>query len=186
MSIKSKRNAKTQFTRMCIAEAIIECLRNEEYEKLRVSNIVKKAGVARMTFYKHYTQPYDALIDYLDILIEEYIKECDEKKYLPHMRYEHILHALQFFDKYTDFFFVLNRRNLYGIMIDCVNQFIEKYLVINDKVSVYERYFYAGGLLNTFIRWEENGKKDCAEKVAESLTDFYYSIFQENNDEKGE
>ena len=41
------------------------------------------------------------------------------------------------------------------------------------RISVYELYSYAGGLLNTFLKWEEDGKKDSAEDVADMLYDLY-------------
>ncbi len=176
MYTKAARSKKTQFTRMCIAQAIIECLMRDEFEKISVTDIVKKAGVARMTFYKHYARPYDALIDYLNMLIEEYVKERSSRNYSFDIQYEHILHALQYFDQYKDFFLILKKRNLYGIMIDGVNHFIETYILSDKGGSAYERYFYTGGLLNTFIQWEESGKNESPEKVARSLEVLYESI----------
>ena len=32
--------------------------------------------------------------------------------------------------------------------------------------SVYDLYFYSGAMLNIFIKWEENGKKETPEKLA--------------------
>ncbi len=173
---KVAKNTKTQFTRICIAQAIIDCLENDEFEKISVTSIVKRAGVARMTFYKHYDRPYDALIDYLNIVIEGYVVERAARQYSADMQYEHFLHALQYFDQYKDFFLILKRRNLYGIMIDGVNCFIETYVQERDRTA-YERYFYAGGLLNTFIRWEESDDKMRPELVARSLESMYDSIF---------
>ena len=52
---KIKNTSKrSQFTRMCIGEAIVSLIQTKEYEKITVSDIAKKAGVSRMTYYHYY------------------------------------------------------------------------------------------------------------------------------------
>ena len=34
------------------------------------------------------------------------------------------------------------------------------------KIPVYELYFYGGALLNVFVMWELNGKKESPEEIA--------------------
>ena len=43
------------------------------------------------------------------------------------------------------------------------------YLPKETTRSLYDIYYYAGGLLNTFLKWEENGKKERAEEVAKII-----------------
>ena len=50
---------------------------------------------------------------------------------------------------------------------------MEENVQTSKKLSVYELYSYAGGLLNTFLKWEQEGKKDSAEEVADMLYDLY-------------
>ena len=67
----------------------------------------------------------------------------------------------------------LAEHGLHGIMLEGVNQFMEENVKTTKKISVYELYSYAGGLLNTFLKWEQEGKKDSAEDVADMLYDLY-------------
>ena len=39
---------------MCIGEAVFALMDKKEYEKIKVSDIVKRAGVSRVTFYHYY------------------------------------------------------------------------------------------------------------------------------------
>lgn len=173
MIIKN-RNKKTEFTRMCIAEAIVSLLETTEYSKLKVSQIIKKAGVARMTFYKYYDSPYSALTDYLRIIIGEYIESSKAKlESQAYMEYEHILFSLRFFDRYANYFLTLAKYKLHGIMLDGINRFMTEYIQPAKKLSVYELYSYAGGLLNSFLKWEEEGKKDSAEEIAQTMYAMY-------------
>ena len=84
MIVKTSQNYKTKFTRMCISEAIIELLETTPFEKLKVSAIVKRAGVARMTFYKYYDSPFAALNDYLDIIVRNiWNNRCGNRQKTP-------------------------------------------------------------------------------------------------------
>lgn len=174
MNIISKQNNKTKFTRMCISEAILKLLKANPLDKISVTNIIKKAGIARMTFYRYYDSSHAALKDYLQIIISEYIEECGKVQDIAdYLQYKHILFSLNFFDKYADFFLTLTRNNLHGILLDGMNDFMLKHVKDSVDCSVYTLYSYSGGLLNTFIKWEEDGKKESVEAIAETI----YNLF---------
>lgn len=177
MLIQLKDREKSKFTRKCIGDAIIDLLKNVDFESLKISNIVSRAGVSRMTFYSHYKSINDALDDYLQMIISEYLKainnEEDRSKYLT---YDHILFALNFFDEYRLFFLTMHKCNKYSLLIRSVNDFMEKYMIPNKKITIYEMYAYAGGLLNTFMIWEVSGKKESAEEIANEIYNLYGKI----------
>ena len=174
MIVNSVTNPKTIFTRTCIGEAILVLLGEVEFTKLKVSDVVKKAGVARASFYKHYDSLYAALSDYIHIIISEYMEDKQGAQARDrYMERDHILYALTFFDRYAEVFLTLAKQGLHGIMLEAVNRFMEENVQTTQKVSVYELYSYAGGLLNTFLKWEQEGKKDSAEDVADMLYDLY-------------
>ena len=50
MNLFSKNhNKRTRFTRMCIGEAVFALMDKKEYEKIKVSDIVKSKGMMPMT-----------------------------------------------------------------------------------------------------------------------------------------
>lgn len=177
MEVINKLNEKTKFTRMCISEAIVALLKTTEFGRLKISDIVKKAGVARASFYKYYDSPYAALTDYLQIIIAEYVEanKALARKFR-FLEYEDILFSLQFFDKYVNYFLTLAKCKLHGILLDGINCFMAENLQMGRKMSIYEMYSYAGGLLNTFLKWEESDKKESAEDVAKAIYNMYCSI----------
>ncbi|MBQ0001183.1 MAG: TetR/AcrR family transcriptional regulator [Clostridiales bacterium] len=175
MLVRELRNPKTIFTRMCIGEAVLALLKETELKRLKILSVVKKAGVSRMTFYKYYTTPRSALKDYLQIVIAEYVEaiEKEDGDVHPFLSYEHILFALNFFDRYRTFFVTLKKQGLYSILIDSINEFVSIHMPITEELSVYKRYSYAGSLLNCFLMWEENGKQESAEDVAQAIYELY-------------
>lgn len=165
---------KTRFTRMCIAQAVIELMKNESIEKLTVSEVVKRAGVSRMTFYNYFHTLEEALADYLKELVAEYLLESEKDKDAGnYLEYSHILFSLKFFDRYADYFLTIQENHLHYILLDGINDFMLKYISGDTGHSVYELYCYSGGLLNTFLKWEEGGKKESPEEIAEVLFCLY-------------
>lgn len=176
MQISVNGSPKTLFTRMCIGEAIVALLKEGEntLRSLKVSAVVLKAGVSRVTFYKYYGTLRAALQDYLHIVIAEYVQtDSSVHEWHDFLSYEHILSALRFFDRYRSFFLTMKRQGQYSLLIDSVNAFITEHIPISAAVSSYKRYAYAGSLLNCFMMWEENGKQDAAEDVAMTLHQLY-------------
>lgn len=173
--LKPRITEKSVFTRMCIAEAILCLLKDTDFDHLKVSSIVKKAGVSRMTFYKYYATPYEALTDYLKIMIDEYMKEnrsaLQESSYF---EYSHILFSLNFFDRYANYFLTLSRNNLHSILLNGINEFMTERIHTRHPINVYKLISYSGGLLNTFLKWEESGKEYPVEEIARCICDFYH------------
>lgn len=174
MEQNSLYSDKTRFTRMCIAQAVIELMKNDSIEKITVSAVVKRAGVSRMTFYNYYHTLVDALTDYLEELVAEYLVESEKDKDAGnYLEYSHILFSLNFFDRYADYFLTMTANHLQYILMDGINDFMQKYSDNYTGHSAYELYCYSGGLLNTFLKWEEGGKKESPEVIAEVLFRLY-------------
>lgn len=167
---KTDRN---RFTRMCIGEALADLLKQSSLDEIKVSDIADRAGISRMTYYNYYHSKKEILADYLWEIVKEYIAETNEKKDIGTFHdYAHILHCLNFFDQYTPFILTLVKSGLYSIIIDAINDYMLNEVYPKYHGSVYELYYYSGAILNTFIRWIDNGKKETAEEIAGIIDSF--------------
>lgn len=166
-SVVNNRTERNKFTRMCIGEAIVSLMKNQEYDKIKISEIVKEAAVSRMTYYHYYETKMDALNDYFHEIIDMYMKEADKLGLVGKFHnYDSIKFALVYFDKYADFFLTLNNNGQYSVLIEGMNQYMNQHYSNKYTDNKYELYYYAGGLLNIFIKWQENGKKQSADEIA--------------------
>ncbi len=167
MKIKTEPNSRTVPTRMAIGNAILDELEKKEFARIKVMDVIRTAKVSRMSFYRYYENLYDALCDYLNIVVNGYMIEGGEiNDPGVFMRLEHIEFSLNYFDRYARYFLILNRSGLYTILIDAVNEYMMKNILPQKKLHMFELYAYAGGLLNSFLKWEEDGKKESAHNVA--------------------
>ena len=167
MKIKTELNKRTLATRMAIGDAILDELEEKEFNDIKISDVIRRAGVSRMSYYRYYENLYDALCDYLDSIVTGYMIEGGEiGDPSVFMKLEHIEFSLNYFDRYSRYFLVLNRKGLYAILIDAVNEYVVKNIRPKKRLHLYELYAYAGALLNSFLKWEEEGKKESAYNVA--------------------
>ena len=63
---KRKDDIRAKYTCRLIKDTFLELLENISYEKLNISIICKKAKIARATFYLHYNNLNQVLIEVLD------------------------------------------------------------------------------------------------------------------------
>lgn len=164
-------NKRTRFTRMCIGEAVFALMDKKPYSEIKVSDIVKKAGVSRMTFYHYYETKEDALEDYFHEIVAGYVRECETKKVGRFHNINSIVHALKYFDRYSCFILKLVNARLYSLIIDAMNGYMVERILPYYSIPAYELYFYGGALLNVFIKWEEGGKCEPAEKIAKTIAE---------------
>lgn len=162
----NKFTKRNRFTRQCIGESVISLMKEKKYDDITISDIVKKAGVSRMTFYHYFPTKTDALNNYLYEVIEIYLEECSRSIGIDKFDdAQHIRHAFLFFDQYAEFFLTLAHANLHALIINAINEYMIKMVGPIYPRSAYELYFYAGALFNTFLKWEEDGKKQSIDDI---------------------
>lgn len=161
----TKRN---RFTRQCIGESVIALMQQKAYEDITISDIVKKAGVSRMTFYHYFQSKTDALNNYLHEIIESYLEECNRSIGIERFNdVIHVRHAFLFFDQHADFFLTLADAGLHSLMINAINDYMLKFVDPIYPRSAYELYYYGGALLNIFLKWEADGKKEPVDEIVQ-------------------
>ena len=86
---KRKDDIRAKYTCRLIKDTFLELLENISYEKLNISIICKKAKIARATFYLHYNNLNQVLIEVLDDALEltdninnKNLNESDKEPYV--------------------------------------------------------------------------------------------------------
>lgn len=122
---------------MCMGDALVNIMQQKAYDKISVSDIVKKAGVSRMTYYNYYETKDELVKDYIEEITSLYLEE--EKNNLKEknniMDYVHILFLIKFFDRYGKFFVTLADAGMYSFIIDAANIIMEKEYKDNYSTS---------------------------------------------------
>ena len=116
-----------------------------------------------------YETKEDALSDYFHEIVAGYIRECRTEKIGRFHNRSSIVHALKYFDQYEMFIGKLVDAKLQYILWDAMNDYMSKRIMPKYKIPEYELYFYGGALLNVFLKWQKDQKKESAEQIADSI-----------------
>lgn len=170
MSILNARTKKNKDTRFYIAEALIQLMEKHPFESIKISSIVKRAGVSRMTYYMYYESKIDVLYDYIREIAMNYHDTVSKLNPKPQFNsYTNILYCLRHFRECSRLVLILEKQNLYYIFQNALNRYMEKYVDPTYTGTEYELYYYAGALSNIYLKWIQGGLKESEEEIAELI-----------------
>jgi AcrR family transcriptional regulator len=154
-------------TKKALYEAIIELMKDNAFEDIKVSDICEKAMVNRSTFYAHYQDKYDLISSFISTLTNE-LKEVLNKNTQIKTTKEYYLEMINLFlthiEKEKDSYAAVLINNRNSIMMDMIyNTFTEdvkKHLEQENELvpSDIESKFYLGAVFNVGIDWLNNKK----------------------------
>lgn len=161
-----------QNAKIYLAEALISLMRRKPLEDISIKDLVKRAGVSRMTYYRYFTSKEEVLECYMDYILEEYDTQIDQNKSYDFHSYEHILDSLIFFQKYKDFVLCLQAAGMESLLLTALNDYVKKQSDFTEEKSVrcYPFYFYAGALYNIYMHWITQDSSTPATELAAIIT----------------
>lgn len=84
--MNNKKDRRSQRTRRLLSEALVELIREKDYNTITVSDIIDRANVGRSTFYVHYRDKDDLFVAemdrVIDVLSKDFMLESHEENYL--------------------------------------------------------------------------------------------------------
>ena len=76
--LRMNNKESNQLTRECLQLALMHLMGEHPYEKITVSEIVRRAGVSRTAFYRNYTDKEDILHELGNRLIKSIAEICEK------------------------------------------------------------------------------------------------------------
>ncbi len=155
-----------------IEKVFVELLQTKELDEIRVSDICKRAGLNRTTFYANYTDIYglaDAIRNKLenevtDLYEDEITQRFNSNDYLKLFR--HIKDNQIFYQTY----FKLGYDNEYKVIAYDVNLAREHF---HNQFVEYHMEFFKAGITQIIKLWLKNGCRESPEDMVEILKSEY-------------
>ena len=161
---------RNRYIRMCIARTLIQLMESKNLDDITITELVKKANVSRMTFYKYYKSKQAVLSDYMYEIVNDYVKDLKKRADIGKFHeFRRICHCFEFFKQYSNLIMILINSNMYSVVINAVNNYMDTYVLPVTHYSRYELYYYGGALCNTYIKWIENGMVETPEEIAKII-----------------
>ncbi len=163
-----------------ITNALLELMKTEEYSKISITDIVEKAGLSRVTYYRHFNSKEEILIRFFE---EAKAKFAENNKIVgPDTNELMILNLFIYFKSNMEVNKCLVKANLdMEILKFLSNEFLE---MLPEKIDKYFAYFVAGALFNVFIHWLENDCKDSIEQVSRPFIDMDKALSNYRSEQK--
>lgn len=153
-----------------LAQALIDLMEKKPLEEISITELTKKAGVSRMSYYRSFSSKQHILEEYLQSIVRRFHAEGEKEGYLGKGHgYYQILYSFQFFRQYSRFALCLHDANLSSILLDGLNRYMDDYF-LPPKADFLKRckaYAFAGALYNLYIQWLMDGMQQSEETMAE-------------------
>lgn len=157
-----KEDQRVILTKRLLQEGILRLLQKEELGKISVTELCAESGVNRATFYRHYQQPRDIIVDIrhnlfnrVKLFEEKNRSAKDPKKWLEGM--------CQYFYEHAEILKVLFRCRTDEEFVGFINELYQSYfqqlrdagygLALDDDDLKLTTYFFAGGIYYILRQW---------------------------------
>lgn len=139
-----------------ILQALLDLMQENSYVKISVSEICRKAGLDRRTFYRNFSSKQDVLEHYVELLKREYMMEFCKIDHAD--KYSATLMFFNFWEKHLSFIRNIQNCGLSNFVFDQFTKFSGEQQELlsnieNDKKADYILAFRIGGFWNVMVTW---------------------------------
>lgn len=155
-----KNDAKTN-----IVNALIELMDKQDYDSITITDIVNRANVSRVTYYRYFKEKEDVVKCFFEITKNKFFSTVQiAKDGLPEDNEVTILSLFLFFKANMKANKCIRKAGLEKELLDFLStEFLDNLPV---KLDEYLAYFVSGALFNVLIHWLDKDCKDSIEEVS--------------------
>ncbi len=172
--------ARNDATRRAIVEALLALLQEKRFSEISVTDIVARAGVARMSYYRNFESKEQVIEAYIDGLHESLLAggaqagagkplEASSPDILESRALvERFTHSLRRMLAERENVLALVRAGFATTLQRMMDGYLEERLGDMPAASVerFGLYFASGALLNVLVQWLEQGARESPEELA--------------------
>lgn len=162
-------NPQNQLIRESIFTALMILMEKKSFEEISITELAKKAGVSRMSYYRNYHSKEDIINLYIDDILDEYITKISD--YEKHDRYNRKYLFIACLKNNERLLKNLVNSGLTYLILDRLNRLINEDLLSPclPEFDLQNVRFAVGGLYNVIIEWFKGGMSQSMKELAALL-----------------
>ncbi len=153
------------------AKALFCLMELKSFSDITITELIKKAGIARATYYRNYSSKEAVLEEYIDDILHAFNAEYPVKSISDRFTTQHILCVLDYVSRYHKELQILHKCGLSSIYLDRMNRYLFK-ITLNGPIGMKEKfdlYAYAGAEFNIIFNWLIDDMKESPYAIAEYI-----------------
>lgn len=168
-----KKEENIEISKSYIATALFELMEENDYEAISISDIAKKAGVSRATFYRHFDTKDQIVRDYFISETNTFLKNVKGDLLHSDDLYEMLFTSFSQLKQQKKIFQRLMDAHMEEVYLNYLNEMLRMNFA-SEKKFRYLSECLSGSLYNMSLEWVKN---DCRESV-KYMTDGYFKILK--------
>lgn len=163
-------NRQTERSRQWLVEALLQLMETTPFRKISITDLTRKAGVSRLTFYRNFESKEDVLrLHYREVF----------QKYLEHLEQERITTPRDALELcYRDWkseeheIGLVLKNHLEQLIYEPFEEYLEVLLTkyrIGTRLSRNQKRFLVGGLYFSMLDWVEHPQHTTPEEQAAEI-----------------
>lgn len=171
--VRKRKDAKK-----AICFSLFLLLKKKPYEEISVKEISDRAGVTRMSFYRHFKNKEDVFIYFADECFNEVVELLQTMDNAT--LYDFILTFTNYIYSNKESVKALISINKYSILLNQYDKYMSyiwrKFVIKNKPKTLQDKYlisFLSGGAYNITLLWFRENESDTPEAIAKSLFDIF-------------
>lgn len=169
---------RAQRSRTAIHKAFTNLMRTKPYQKITITDITSKAGIARHTFYNHYETKAALLDNLVDSILEEFfliLKDWNLFLADPAQEHEMLTAFFQSWRDHAEIVDLLKTVDIEFVIMERLKAFFTRFFYervsrdmpgVDLELARYVISFNSYSLLGILIPWFESGMKQKPEDLA--------------------
>ena len=167
-----RKNTTTEMMMGYMCSALLELMLEKDYAKISIGEIVKKAGVDRSSYYRHFKSKEDIISFFFDMVLKESLDGFTNLSSIDFTLYIHSIYMA--FYNYKKEVLLIYHYNLSSLLLDVLSkrfQFSE--IAIEFPLTKqYELSYIIGGIYNNLIFWMSRDMNETPDELTEISLQF--------------
>lgn len=167
---KSGRSSSNLIARECIVTALLQLIYEKPMSSITISELTKRAGVSRVTFYRNYTSKEEVFISELKEIVAHYeAEEPATQKRGIYYDQQHMTRCFRYFYTYRAFMDGLIYCGFGDVFLRLITEYVQQKWS-NDPSNPEQTYrlaAFSGMLYNVYSAWVQLDCTQPPEQIAE-------------------
>ncbi|SDF16617.1 regulatory protein, tetR family [Fontibacillus panacisegetis] len=163
--LRLSNEESNRITRSSIESALVLLMKDQTFEEITITGIVKRAGVSRTAYYRNYKSKEDILQSTMKEIVDKIVTAMNLHHPIRNS-YEYWLALFQTLEQHMDCLRIILKVNLADAILNemqsaQMNTSTEKTLLTN-----YAAYFWSGAVYSVAAHWIKSGAKQSVAEMA--------------------